>query len=249
MKTSDSPVFVTLIMNEKWDKVNGGEDTVGDPMNLGRRSHYERLLLQSISSSLQVPIYRLQLDELYPGPSWYRVNELHVHLVILPDPAGTGASCSEIAANLVKQAEDSTSVLRRNAATCFIVRINIEKRTVLRPASMPSDQEFGFSSVDFRAHERFEGLSNTEERETLIPKAHQQTGFIIPAGLVSYPDRMGKDEWKQEVDNAKGEYPPQYGAVDTTADRPWLSRRWRIFWAAAGVSLVVVGWLLYMFYE
>jgi len=101
----------TLVLDEAWDAVEGANDNVGGDM-VGRRSHYERRLTQSIAESLGVPLHRVKVNEMHPGPSWYRVNELIVDLTMLPDAAGHPPTCKSLCEDLRAQAKAPGSQLR-----------------------------------------------------------------------------------------------------------------------------------------
>ena len=101
----------TLILDETWDTVEGAEDQVGGD-NVGRRSHYERRLTQNLADCLQVPLHRVKVCEMRPGPSWYRVQELRVDLTLLPDAGGHPPTCKELVERLQSQAKAHDSLLR-----------------------------------------------------------------------------------------------------------------------------------------
>jgi hypothetical protein len=101
-----------LVLDEQWDAVDAGNDGVGGE-RVGRRSHFERCLTQNISRCLSVPLHRVRVNEMHPGPSWYRVNELIVELTLLPDAGGHPPSCTKLCKELYRQAKTSGSLLRQ----------------------------------------------------------------------------------------------------------------------------------------
>ena len=102
----------TLVLDEHWDTVDGGNNSVGGE-KLGRRSTYELRLTQNIADCLDVPLHRIQVTEMHPGPSWYRVNELVVQLTLLPDIGGRPPTCKKLCEELQRQAKTNNSRLRQ----------------------------------------------------------------------------------------------------------------------------------------
>jgi len=101
----------TLVLDEQWDTVEGANDSVGGDF-VGRRSHYERRLTQNIADCLSVPLHRIRVNEMRPGPCWYRVQELIVNLTLLPDAGGYAPNCKTLCDQLALQAKSPTSKLR-----------------------------------------------------------------------------------------------------------------------------------------
>jgi hypothetical protein len=101
----------TLVLDEAWDTVDGAKDSVGGEF-VGRRSHYERRLTQNLADALQVPLHRIKVNEMRPGPSWYRAQELIIELTLIPDAGGHPPSCKEMCTDLANQAKTAGSKLR-----------------------------------------------------------------------------------------------------------------------------------------
>ena len=123
----------TLVLDESWDAVEGAHDGVGGDF-VGRRSHYERGLTQNIAESLGIPLHRVKVNDMRPGPTWYRVNELIVDLTMLPDAAGHPPTCKALCQDLQAQAKTPASRLRSR-----IPAVRVE---------MPSDEVLPYHAPD-----------------------------------------------------------------------------------------------------
>lgn len=125
----------TLVLDESWDTVEGANDSVGGDF-VGRRSHYERMLTQNIAHCLKVPLHRIKVNEMRPGPSWYRVQELIIDLTLLPDAGGLPPTCKDLCDHLSSEAKSPSSPLR---ARMPAVRVELPQEDLPYHQSQPQN--------------------------------------------------------------------------------------------------------------
>ena len=252
----DSMVDCTLVLDENWDAVEGGSDSVGGD-RVGRRSHYERKLSQNLAECLGVALHRLRVNEMRPGPSWYRVNELIVDLTLLPDSGGHPPTCKELREELARQARKHNSRLR---ACMPAVRVEVPDGEGVLPYLATEKPRMSFSflrgGIVEDAPPEPPAMKATVDNDALLARDHVTTASqhvqymvreVLPAAQRNADGFWVNVEEGKPPALPKGVYSARYGSVENAVvGTPRLSRQWRVWAAGAAVMLIVAGWVLYL---
>jgi hypothetical protein len=175
----------TLILDETWDTVEGAHDQVGGD-NVGRRSHYERRLTQNLADCLGVPLHRVKVCDMRPGPAWYRVQELRVDLTLLPDAGGHPPTCKELVQELQKQAKVHESGLR-SRMPAVRVELPTEDMPCHAPDATPS---MTFSFLRGGIVEETAGTSKRSSQGFVDGKARVQTALLSRDHVTTAPQHV-----------------------------------------------------------
>lgn len=255
---SDAPVGITMVLDEEWGNVQGGEGGVG-PSSRARRSYFEEKLVQDLACCLRISPNRLRIVDIRPGPSWHRAAELMVGMLVVPPPAEEHhwelPSCWAVAEEMKRQAGDAASRMRSGGTGVRVLRGEIDKHRRLELSEMartragPPVDPLKFSllkgglSGDVGGGHR--ALLASEHSKEAPQHALYMVDQVLPAA-----QRNEEGFW---VDPSASKRTPElprtlYGTwpEDQRTEAPRLRRQWRIMGAGAAIMLILVLWVLYL---